>query len=55
MADYPKAGPPPPHEARITRTATEARQGEIVLGRFGRWLWLGVFALIVVIGLYAWS
>ncbi len=54
MTDRPQSGPAP-HEARITRTATEARQGEIVLGRWGRWIWLGAFAAILALGLYAWT
>ena len=54
MTDYPKSGPPPPHEARITRTATEARQGEIILGKWGRLIWIGAFALIVLIAIFAW-
>ena len=54
MADYPKSGPPPPHEARITRTATEARQGEIILGKWGHLVWIGAFALIALIAIFAW-
>ena len=34
---------------RIVRTATEARQGEIILGRRGRWIWIGSFALLVIL------
>ena len=34
---------------RIVRTATEARQGEIILGRWGRWIWIGSFALLVIL------
>lgn len=34
---------------RITRTGTEARQGRIVLGRFGRWIWGASFALLIVL------
>lgn len=33
----------------IARTPTEARQGEIILGRTGRWIWIGSFVLILVI------
>lgn len=29
-------------------TATEARQGEVVLGRFGRVLWIVVFAVLIL-------
>ena len=34
---------------RIVRTATEARQGEIVLGRRSRWFWIGSFALLLIL------
>lgn len=54
MADYPKSGPPPPHEAPITRTATEARQGASIRGGRARWLWLAAFAAIVLLALFAW-
>jgi hypothetical protein len=38
-----------PDEGRIVRTATEARQGEIVLGRYGRWIWIGSFAALLIL------
>ena len=38
-----------PAHRRILRTATEARQGEIILGRRGRWVWIAAFALMLVI------
>ncbi len=38
-----------PKRERTTRTATEARQGEIILGRRGRWVWIVCFALIVLL------
>ena len=34
---------------RIVRTATEARGGEIVLGKRGRWIWAGTFMLMVIL------
>jgi hypothetical protein len=52
------AGPPPrspaekpdrPGDGRIVRTATEARQGEIILGRYGRWVGIGAFAAILIL------
>jgi hypothetical protein len=52
-ADNPS--PPPKDHAeqqdreRIVRTATQARGGEIILGRKGRWIWIGSFAAIIVI------
>lgn len=36
-------------EGSIQRTATEARQGEIILGRKGRWLWAASFTLVLLI------
>jgi len=38
-----------PSSDRIVRTATEARQGEIVLGRWGRWVWIGSFAVLAIL------
>lgn len=41
-------GTPGPREARpVSRTANEARQGEIILGRYGRWIWIGAFAALL--------
>jgi hypothetical protein len=34
---------------QIVRSATEARQGEIILGRWGRIIWIGSFALMAVL------
>jgi hypothetical protein len=57
------AGPPPrspaekpdrPADDRIVRTATEARQGEIILGRYGRWIWIGAFAALLLLLLIFW-
>jgi hypothetical protein len=36
------------------RTATEARQGEIILGKYGRWIWIGSFAALVILLLLSW-
>ena len=36
----------------ITRTATEARQGEIILGRWGRWLWIAAFVVMALFAIY---
>jgi hypothetical protein len=56
--DRAAAGPPPrapaerpdrPAEDRIVRTATEARQGEIILGRYGRWIWIGAFVALLLL------
>lgn len=34
---------------RIVRTATEARQGEIILGKRGRWIWIGAFVALAIL------
>jgi hypothetical protein len=36
-------------ERRIERTATEARQGEIILGRYGHWIWIGSFVALLLL------
>lgn len=41
--------PGDPRSERIVRTAEEARQGEIILGRRGRWIWIGSFALLALL------
>jgi hypothetical protein len=38
---------PPPEQTVLS--ATEARQGEIILGKYGRWIWIGSFAVIVLL------
>jgi len=38
-----------PTDDHIVRTATEARQGEIILGRRGRWVWIAAFLIMLVI------
>ncbi len=46
----PQSAPRSPQGSRpITGTATEARQGQIVLGPRARWVWIGAF--VVLIGL----
>ena len=46
----PEPNPPGPREARpVSRSATEARQGEIILGRYGRWVWIGTFVVLVLL------
>jgi hypothetical protein len=41
--------PPGPLPERTVLSAEEARQGEIILGRYGRWIWIGSFALIALL------
>ena len=36
---------------RIVKSATEARQGEIILGKRGIWIWIGVFVVIVALAI----
>lgn len=43
----PHPGGPPPK--RTVLSATEARQGEIILGKAGIWIWVGAFAAIVLL------
>jgi uncharacterized membrane protein len=43
-ADAARPDAPP----RIRRTATEARQGEIILGRYGRYIWIGSFVILLL-------
>ena len=45
-------GPAHPEERppeQIVLSATEARQGEIILGKYGRWIWIGSFAVMVLL------
>jgi hypothetical protein len=37
---------------RTTRTATQARQGDIILGPRARWIWIGAFAVLIIVALY---
>jgi hypothetical protein len=46
-SDDPKRADQGPEQ--IVRTATEARQGEIILGKRGRTIWIGSFVLIAVL------
>ena len=51
--ERPEEAPPPqapgPLPERTVLSAEEARQGEIVLGKYGRWIWIGSFALIALL------
>ena len=37
---------------RIMVSATEARQGEIILGKRGRWIWIASFAVLAILLLF---
>jgi len=41
--------PPGPLPERTVLSAEEARQGEIILGKYGRWVWIGAFVLIALL------
>ena len=58
MAEENRAAPAdtkPAGEERIVRSATEARQGKIVLGRYGQVIWIASFVVIVILALVFWS
>jgi hypothetical protein len=42
-------------EDHIVKSATEARQGQIVLGKYSHLIWIGSVAVIVILALVFWS
>jgi hypothetical protein len=44
-----------PPEDRIVKSATEARQGQIVLGKYAHLIWILSIAVIVILALLFWS
>lgn len=40
---------------RTVKSATEARQGDIVLGRYSHLIWIGSIAVIVILALVFWA
>ena len=34
---------------RIVITGEQARQGEIILGKRGRWIWIGSFVVLLIL------
>ena len=48
-----EAGPPP--EEPIVKSATEARQGQIVLGKYAHLIWILSIAVIAILALVFWS
>jgi t-SNARE complex subunit (syntaxin) len=42
-------------EDRIVKSATEARQGQIVLGKYSHLIWIASIAVIVILALVFWS
>ena len=47
--------PPRPPEDPVVRSATEARQGKIVLGKYSHLIWIASIAVIVILALVFWS
>jgi hypothetical protein len=47
------AGEPPP-EDRIVRSPTEARAGQIVLGKYAHLIWILAVVVIVILALVFW-
>jgi hypothetical protein len=39
----------------IVKSPTEARQGQIVLGKYAHLIWIGAVAVIVILALVFWS
>ena len=44
-----------PAEEPIVKSATEARQGQIVLGKYSHLIWIASIAVIVILALVFWS
>jgi hypothetical protein len=42
-------------EDPIVKSPTEARQGQIVLGKYAHLIWIGAVAVIVILALVFWS
>jgi hypothetical protein len=42
-------------DEHIVKSPTEARQGQIVLGKYAHLIWIGAVAVIVVLALVFWS
>jgi hypothetical protein len=38
-------------DGRIVKSATEARQGEIILGKRGIWIWIAALVVIVALAM----
>ena len=45
----------PSSEERIVKTATEARAGKIVLGKYAHLIWIASVAVIVILALVFWA
>jgi hypothetical protein len=44
-----------PPDDRVVKSATEARQGQIVLGKYAHLIWISSVAVIVILALVFWS
>ena len=49
------AGPDRPPEDPVVKSATEARQGQIVLGKYSHLIWILSIAVIVILALVFWG
>ena len=49
------AGPDRPPEEPTVKSATDARQGQIVLGKYSHLIWILSVAVIVILALVFWS
>jgi hypothetical protein len=57
MAEENRAPPgtsEPRPEERVVKNPTEARQGQIVLGKYAHLIWIGAVAVIVILALVFW-
>jgi hypothetical protein len=50
-----RAGAEPRPQDRIVKSATEARQGNIVLGKYSHLIWIGSLVVIAILALVFWS
>ena len=58
MAEQKRATAPDnerPPEDPVVKSATEARQGQIVLGKYAHLIWILSVAVIVILALVFWS
>jgi hypothetical protein len=49
------AGTERPPEEPVVKSATDARQGQIVLGKYSHLIWILSVAVIVILALVFWS
>ena len=49
------ADPQRPPEEPVVKSATDARQGQIVLGKYSHLIWILSVAVVVILALVFWS